>query len=140
MNYRKILEAMNARLHAMEKSTHEYVDGLRRDAAATNLGVQEQLRTIGNHLPTNHATPPSRGGLAPSVGRQMPVQTRSAGDAASGPEGGAGTRPPFGRTGNFRNDPSQPGAARFQLNGNTRARPPPTQRQRPGVLTTVSEF
>ena len=42
----QVLEAMNARLHAMEKNTHEYVDGLRRDAAATNLGVQEQLRTI----------------------------------------------------------------------------------------------
>ena len=135
----KVLEAMNARLHAMEKNTHEYVDGLRRDAAATNLGVQEQLRTIGNHLPTNHATPPGRSGLSPSVGRQMPVQTRSAGDATPTP-GSAGTRPPFGRAGNFRNDQSTPGAARFQLNDANRARNPPRSDRGPGFSLQFQNF
>jgi hypothetical protein len=63
-----ITEVSN-RTTAMQKQMEHYVDGLRRDQAANNFGVQEQIRTVGSHLPTNHASK----GLTPSVGMQMPV-------------------------------------------------------------------
>ena len=78
-----------ARIEEIGRQATEYVQGLRADQAASNLGTAEQLRTLGRYLPTNHAVPQAHGGggLVPSVGRQMAVTRSSA---------------------NYRNDPRPP--------------------------------
>ena len=79
--------AVDQRLSVMEQNGAKWVDGLRRDGAAANLGVQEQLRTVGKHLPGNHASAGASLSHTPSASRQMPVTTR------------------YGQSGNYRNDP-----------------------------------
>ena len=99
----KTLDAMEARLNAMEKNTHEYVDVLRTAAAAANLGAHERLRASGDHLPTAQATQ-HLDALAPTVGRQMPVQPRAGVSAAD--QSHSPLVPALNRSANFRNDPN----------------------------------
>ena len=142
-----ITEVSN-RTTAMQKQMEHYVDGLRRDQAANNLGVQEQIRTVGRHLPTNHASQ----GLTPSVGMQMPVTRAGAATSHDNAVGSPAapdlpsatnlppTNAPFGRSPNFRNDPNAGvpgGSAQY---GNRRFAPRPNQGRGPGFSLQFQRF